>query len=183
MTELQRHLPKDQSAAAIRASLHSLRDERGEAEMRIADQSKQRTKLLSTGTEKEVRAAEASIHDARLTIERIDVLVAELTPQLAKAVEREAGEVRAEQIRDAAASITKFNRWLESEYEAHAVAISAGVELEKEAWRKREALRQSGVPTEVLPAISSTYVGNEARALQNLARLPAIKPGRGIIWP
>jgi hypothetical protein len=179
-----RHRPTDDSAAAIQVALQGLHDERAAAERRLSEEREQRTTMLGVGTEQQVRAAESGIQSAKLAIERVDILIGELAPRLAEAVEREASEIRDEQVRDAATSIAAYNLWLAEHYETHVRAIAVGVDLEREAWRKLQVLRHSDVPTNGLPSISLTFVGDEGRALEQFARLPSLRPGRrGLIWP
>ncbi len=180
---ISRHRPKGQSHASINAALISLRDEDAALKNLIEDETRQRASLLLTGSDLEIRTAENAIRDARLNLERIEVMTADLESKLKEARAIEAGEARAEQMRQANAATLKFNAWLAADYETHAHAIAEGIALENEARRQREALRHaSGGIHEGLAEVSLAYVGLEARGFSFLVRLPAIMPGEPIVW-
>lgn len=181
---IQRHRPKDSSSSAIRQALANLAAERTALEQTIADETARRPALLMTGTDKQIAAAEAAAQSARLNIERVDVLVQDLHKRLVDAIAEEAGAARAQQVRDAAEKIQKFNDWLASEYRAHAEAIAAGVALERAAVQAIKGLTgPMGLTTSALPPLSRAFVNRDARGLGFLTRLPSPQPGPPIVWP
>jgi hypothetical protein len=177
------HRPRDGSSDAIRDALGELRDERALADERIASATERRAGLLLAGSDAEIASAEAAKRDAELMHDRIDIMVSDLNPKLTEAVAREAGDARAEQVREASAVILAFNTWLAEHYEPAARIIAAGCALERLARRQRDALRPTGVSVDDLPEINWCYVGTTFRGLENLTRLPGITPGEPFVWP
>jgi hypothetical protein len=162
-----------------------LRNEHAAITQRMADEAAGRPDLLLSGTPAAIRAAEQAKRDDDLNLSRLDALAAELSKRLTEAAAIEAGAARAEQVRDAAAKILKFNHWLATVYTPHALAIAEGVEMERQAWRAIEALRDPATKATSadLPALSRAYVNRDARGLGFLTRLPAAAPGSPIVWP
>jgi hypothetical protein len=181
---ISRHRPKDDSSAAIRAALESLRQESAGAHHAISEETARRPALLLNGTDKEIRTSEEAARDAALTIERVHALVAELNSRLAEAVAREAGDAMAERVRAATAAIERFNKWLAAEYTPAANQLVVGLELEKRAIALREQLRDPATQTMQadLPQLASAHVGSTSRSLGFLTRLPAATPGSEPAW-
>ena len=180
MTRLR---PTDDSAAAIRTALDLIQAEREATQKRMEEQTERRTALLLTGTNGEIRAAEESVRDAELDLSRLTLMADALVPQLAEAVAREAEDTRAQQVRDAAAAAEKFNKWFATSYTAAAEQIRHGLELERAAIRKIEALRRSdgGIPTES-PATHPRACWLRCAWLGFLTRLPAATAGQEPFW-
>jgi hypothetical protein len=182
--DAKRLRPTDDSATAIRTALILIRAEREAMQQRLEEQTTRRTSLLLTGTNGEIRAAEEAVRDAELDLSRLTLMADALVPQLADAVAREAGDTRAQQVRDAAAAIARFNDWFTVSYAQHAAALAEGLELERTAHRAVTALRdpQNFTFPAALPEMARAHVGCDARALGFLVRLPAAAPGQQPFW-
>lgn len=176
--------PADGTPVAIRAAIDAVKQERAAAEQRLVNATARRASLLLEGSTAEIRAAEESARDAETDIARLDVMAPALATQLADAVAREAGDERAEQVRAAAAAVTKFNAWFETGYPVHAAALAEGLELERQALRAREALRNPNTHTLTaeLPEPARAFVGADGRGLGFLVRLPAAAAGQPAFW-
>lgn len=185
MIDLATLRPKSVTVADIRAALALIQEERAAVKQRMADEAERWPALLLVGSAAAIRAAEQSKKDDEINAIRLDALAAELSKRLTEAAAIEAGAARAEQVRDAAAKILKFNNWLATVYTPHALAIAEGVEMERQAWRAIEALRDPATKATSadLPALSRAYVNRDARGLGFLTRLPAAAPGSPIVWP
>jgi hypothetical protein len=181
---LKRVRPAADTAAAIRASLNLVAEERRSAEQRLAECSAARSTLLLDGTAAQIRDADTAIRDAQTDLQQFDAMLPELRRRLADAVAREAGDARAEQVRDAATKIEAFNAWFAENYAKHAAALAEGLELERLAWRAVDILRHplTRAPVATLPPITLAHVGCDARSLGFLARLPAAVPGQEPFW-
>jgi len=182
---LKRVRPAAGTAAAIRASLDLVAEERRGAERRLAECAAARSGLLLEGTATQIREADVAIRDAQTDLQQFDAMAEELRRRLTEAAAREAGEARAQQVRDAAAKIEAFNTWMATVYTEHGRAIAEGVEIERLALRAIDALRDPVTrgPTAELPVLSKAYVNNDGRGLGFLTRLPAAQPGPAIVWP
>jgi hypothetical protein len=182
---LQSLRPKTATASAYRDALALLRDERAAVRQRIADETERLPGLLLTSTNAAVRSAEQAIRDDELNLSRLDTLEVELSRKLTDAIAEEAAAAHGEKVREACAKIAAFNEWMATVYTEHAVAIAAGVELERLALRAIEGLRNPMTRTYAadLPPISRAFVRNDARTLASMTRLPAAKPGQPIVWP
>jgi hypothetical protein len=178
--------PKNATAGALREALALVRDERAAARQRLAEETERLPGLLLTATNAAVRSAEQAIRDDDLNVSRLNALEAELSRKLTETAAIEAGERRAQQVRDAAAKIEAFNSWLATDYTKHAEAIAAGCELERQASRAIDALRNPttrAVPDD-LPDLARGWVGpTQSRGFGFLCRLPAAAPGTPIVWP
>jgi hypothetical protein len=183
--DLKRLRPKLATAASIRAALDAVRAEQSTVRQRVEEDTARLPGMFLTATAAEIRALEQSLVDDDRNLARLAALDAELQRQLTEAAAIEAGEARAQQVRDAAAKIEAFNTWMQTQLEAHGRAIAAGVELERLALRAIEALRDpttNAVYAE-LPPIARAFVRNDARSLGFLTRIPAASPGAPFVWP
>lgn len=186
MTDILQNLrPKNATSAAIREAVALLRAERVAVQQRLAEEAERRPGLLLTGTTTAIRSAEQVTRDDELNLTRLNVLEAELTRRLTDATVEEAAAAHGEKVRDAIDAIEAFNAWMVRAYLEHATAIAGGVELERQAWRAAEALRDpmTKAMTAELPVLALAYVGLDGRGLGFLTRLPAVTPGPGIVWP
>jgi hypothetical protein len=181
MTRLR---PIDTSAAAIRTALAMVEAERAATQQRLDEQIARRSGLLLTGTNGEIRSAEEAVRDAELDLVRLPLMADALKQQLAEAAAREAGDVRAQRVREAEAKVIAFNEWFATNYAAHAAAIQQGLELEQAATFAINALRDPNTRAldVALPAMSRAFVGSDARGLGFLVRLPATEPGGECPW-
>jgi Arc/MetJ-type ribon-helix-helix transcriptional regulator len=183
--QLKRLRPSANTSAAIRAALDLIADERLACEQRLAATTAARAGLMVEGATAQIRDADAAIRDAQTELQQFDAMAGELRRRLTDAVATEAGAAREMQVRDAVAKIEAFNTWFATVYTEHALAIAAGVDLERQAWRAILALRDpttNAVP-EDLPPLSRAYVNRDARGLGFLTRLPSAQPGPAIVWP
>jgi hypothetical protein len=181
---LQNLRPKNATAAGYREALALLRDERAAAQHRIAEEAERRPGLLLSGTVIQLRAAETAVRDDELNLQRLAALEVELSRKLNEATIEEAAAAHGLKVRAAIEAVEAFNLWFRSDYEVHARAIAAGVEMEDAAWRAREALRdQATRAMPDLPEMARAYVGRDGRGLGFLTRLPGTEPGPGIVWP
>jgi hypothetical protein len=183
LKNLEHFRPTDSSSAAIRTALVQIHAEREATQQQLTDHIARRTELLLAGTNAQIRAAEDATRDAELDLARLGVMAQALTEQHAKALESEAGDVRAHLAQEATAAIEAFNSWFASEYETHARAISAGLELERLAGRKIDDFRSiQGYDLASLPALTCAHVGCDSRRLSFFARLPAATAGQAPFW-
>jgi len=181
---LARLRPNDTTASAIRSAIITAKAEREAAQQHLAERQASQQQTLLAGSVAAIRANEDSIRDAEIHLMRLGALIAGLERELAEAVAREAGEVRAQQVRDATEAIEAFNSWLAANYATHAAALAGGLELEQRAWKLREELRdpRSKMMLADLPAITMAHVGSDARSLGFLVRLPAAECGAPPFW-
>jgi LPS O-antigen subunit length determinant protein (WzzB/FepE family) len=115
---LKKVRPTADTTAAIRVSLDLVAEERRGAERRLAGCVAARSGLLLDGTTAQIREADTAARDAQTDIQQFDVMAEELRRRLVDAAAREAGDVRAQQVREVAAAILTFNAWLATDYTA-----------------------------------------------------------------
>ena len=171
--------PADDTAAAIRTALDAVDAERSAVVHRMADLAAERGRLLLVGTTAAITKTEAAIRDAATDLEQLDAIEAALRRLLIEAEEQAASVAFSQRIAEAAAATQAFNDWFTSAYPGLASAIAAGIALEVQAVRLREALRdrRTGHMPEGLPALAAAHVGSDARSLTFLVRLPSATPG------
>ena len=173
--------PADHSAAAIRDALAAVEVERTDATHRAGALTAERARLLLVGTTGAIARTEAAIREIATDLEQLAAIADALLPMLRAAEERESGVAHAQQVREAAEAIEKFNDWLANAYAAHAVPKFGGsyIGLEKRAIALRERLRDrhTGAVPEGLPPLALAHVGSDGRSLSFLVRLPSVAPG------
>jgi hypothetical protein len=135
MQRLARLRPADRSAVATRTALAAIAAEHQAAETRLDQLQQARTRKLLTAAPSEIAAARDAVETCEIEIEQFSALTEALTAALRhrEAEEAEAGKMLAE-LADAAARACKAaTKFLTTDYEKHARAIVAGVELEQTA--------------------------------------------------
>jgi hypothetical protein len=114
----------------------------------------------------EIGVAERELRDFAAVGEQLDQM-------LAGARRTEAGQAAMTKVGAAQESIEKYNFWFEKHYQKHANAILEGLKLEQEALEHIRALNGLSEALAALPPLSKSFVGNEARSLSALCRLPS----------
>jgi hypothetical protein len=180
---LERLRPKEESSAEIRESLRKIREETESTKRRLTCHVDRRNGLLLTGTAAEIKSAEESARDCEIHLARLSAMTAELEKSHAVLTGREGNNLHAHRISEATEAIDLWNDWFSEKYEPLAAALAEGLEIERAAIQKINALRVGGAVPSSLPRLKLGYVGKEARAVGFLVRLPAVELGKPFWWP
>jgi hypothetical protein len=198
---LKKLRPADASADSIEASIARMTEALVELRGELAALQGARRGLLLTGTTQDVDKHDARIRAVQIDAERISASIEALQPELAVARGKERLEAVEAMRIEAERAADVFGKWWTAEYEKHALAIAAGIELELAAHRARnefiEAAAAASRDGDVTAAIAAGsemnkewprtplayFSGSASGAPSRMVCLPAIRPGPPIFWP